>query len=116
MSGPLELIWVRDGLPEDYLSRIRDGDRRVVLLHDLGAAVVDGGAPAGMSKTVSASEVTDGGGAMVVVRADRAKDMPNAPVYVLGHATAHWHRYISQMEDLTVTAATESGIPSPAGD
>jgi acetyl-CoA acetyltransferase len=53
--------------------------------------------------------VTDGGGAMVVVRADRAKDMPNAPVYVLGHATAHWHRYISQMEDLTVTAATESG-------
>ena len=53
--------------------------------------------------------VTDGGGAMVVVRADRAKDMPNAPVYVLGHATAHWHRYISQMADLTVTAATESG-------
>ena len=53
--------------------------------------------------------VTDGGGAMVVVRADRARDMPNAPVYVLGHATAHWHRYISQMEDLTVTAATESG-------
>ena len=29
---------------------------------DLGGAVVDGGAPVGMSKTVSASGVTDGGG------------------------------------------------------
>jgi len=53
--------------------------------------------------------VTDGGGAYVLVRADRAKDLPHKPVYVLGNATAVWNRQISSMPDLTVTAASQSG-------
>lgn len=53
--------------------------------------------------------VTDGGGAYVLVRADRAKDLPQKPVYVLGNATAVWNRQISSMHDLTVTAASQSG-------
>ena len=53
--------------------------------------------------------VTDGGGAYVLVRADRAKDMPRKPVHVLGNATACWNRQISSMHDLTRTAAVESG-------
>jgi len=53
--------------------------------------------------------VTDGGGAIVMVRSDRAKDFPKAPVYVLGSAAASSHRQISQMKDFTVTAARESG-------
>jgi acetyl-CoA acetyltransferase len=53
--------------------------------------------------------VTDGGGAYVLVRADRAKDLPQKPVYVLGNGTAVWNRQISSMHDLTVTAATQSG-------
>ena len=53
--------------------------------------------------------VTDGGGAYVLVRADRAKDLRHKPVYVLGNATAVWNRQISSMEDLTVTSAQESG-------
>ena len=53
--------------------------------------------------------VTDGGGAYVLVRADRAKTLRHKPVYVLGNATAVWNRQISSMEDLTVTAARESG-------
>ncbi len=53
--------------------------------------------------------VTDGAGAYVMVRADRAKDMAKPPVYVLGNATATWHRQISCMPDVTVTAAKESG-------
>ena len=53
--------------------------------------------------------VTDGGGAYVLVRADRAKDLPKKPVYVLGNGTAVWNRQISSMHDLTVTAATQSG-------
>lgn len=53
--------------------------------------------------------VTDGGGALVLVRGDRAKDFPNAPVYVLGAAAESTHRQISQMPDFTVTAARESG-------
>ena len=53
--------------------------------------------------------VTDGAGAYVLVRADRARDLPHPPVYVLGNATAVWHRQISAMHDLTVTSAQESG-------
>ncbi len=53
--------------------------------------------------------VTDGGGAYVLVRADRAKDLPQPPVYVLGNSTAVWNRQISAMDDLCVTAASESG-------
>jgi acetyl-CoA acetyltransferase len=53
--------------------------------------------------------VTDGGGALVLVRSERAKDFPKPPVYVLGTAAATWHRQIASMPDLTVTAAAESG-------
>jgi acetyl-CoA acetyltransferase len=53
--------------------------------------------------------VTDGGGAYVLVRAERAKDLARPPVYVLGNGTAVWNRQISAMPDLTVTAATQSG-------
>src|SRR3990167_1452612 len=53
--------------------------------------------------------VTDGGGALVLVRSERAKDFPKPPVYVLGAAAATWHRQIGSMPDLTVPAAAESG-------
>jgi acetyl-CoA acetyltransferase len=53
--------------------------------------------------------VTDGGGALVVTSAERAKDLGKTSVYLLGAAEAHWHRNISQMPNLTVTAAAESG-------
>ena len=53
--------------------------------------------------------VTDGGGAYVLVSAERAKDLPRKPVYVLGNATAVWNRQISSMPDLTVTSASQSG-------
>ncbi|WP_454731897.1 MULTISPECIES: acetyl-CoA acetyltransferase [Cupriavidus] len=53
--------------------------------------------------------LTDGAGAFVLVRSDRARDTPKPPAYVLGNASALWHRQISSMHDLTVTAATESG-------
>ena len=53
--------------------------------------------------------VTDGGGAYVMMRSDRARHLSKAPVYVLGNATAVWHRQISSMPDLTVTAASQSG-------
>jgi acetyl-CoA acetyltransferase len=52
--------------------------------------------------------VTDGG-ALVVTSGERAKDLRKAPVYLLGAGEAHWHRNISQMPDLTVTAAVDSG-------
>lgn len=53
--------------------------------------------------------VTDGAGAYVLVRADRAKDAPNKPAYMLGVGAAHTHRQISGMPDLTRTGAVQSG-------
>ncbi|MHA3905030.1 thiolase [Castellaniella sp. WN] len=53
--------------------------------------------------------VNDGAGAYVLVRADRARSLRRKPVYVLGNSTAVWNRQISSMEDLTVTAARQSG-------
>lgn len=53
--------------------------------------------------------VTDGGGAVVMVRAERARDFPKKPVYMLGAAGAHWHRQIAEMPDSTVTAAAQCG-------
>jgi acetyl-CoA acetyltransferase len=52
--------------------------------------------------------VTDGGAAVLVTSAERAASLRHPPAVLLGAGEAHWHRNISQMPDLTVTAATES--------
>ena len=52
--------------------------------------------------------VTDGGGAIVVVSAERAKRMKK-PVYVLGGAEMVSHRSIAAMPDLTKTGAAITG-------
>jgi acetyl-CoA acetyltransferase len=53
--------------------------------------------------------VTDGASAIVMTRADRARDLKRPPVYLLAGAAATSHSQISSMPDLTVTAAAESG-------
>lgn len=53
--------------------------------------------------------VTDGAAAVVMVRADRARDLASRPAYLLGGAAAAWHKDITNMPDLTVTAASVSG-------
>ena len=53
--------------------------------------------------------VTDGGGAVVVVSAERARDLPKPPVWILGHGEAHTHLTIPSMPDLTVSPAAYSG-------
>jgi acetyl-CoA acetyltransferase len=52
--------------------------------------------------------VTDGGGAVIVTSADRARDLARTPVYVLGVGEALNHRNIIGMPDLTSTVAAES--------
>jgi acetyl-CoA acetyltransferase len=53
--------------------------------------------------------VTDGGGALVVVAAQRAADLRRPAVHVLGCGEAVGHRHVSGMADLTTTAAVQSG-------
>jgi acetyl-CoA acetyltransferase len=52
--------------------------------------------------------VTDGAAAVVMVRADRAKDICQRPAYVLGAAAETTHREIVSMPDLTVTGVAEA--------
>ncbi len=52
---------------------------------------------------------TDGGGAIVITSAERARGLAKAPVYVLGCGQSHTHATISSMPDLTVSGAKRSG-------
>ncbi len=53
--------------------------------------------------------VTDGGGAVVLTTRERARDLRNPVVAVLGAAETHTHQIVSQMPDLTVTGAALTG-------
>ncbi len=53
--------------------------------------------------------VTDGGGALVMTSAARARSLRRPPVFVLGVGECISHQSISNMPDLTVTGARESG-------
>ena len=56
--------------------------------------------------------VTDGGGALILTSADRAKDFPTKPVYVLGTGESVETPMISQMEDFTSSRAFRVAGPT----
>ena len=49
--------------------------------------------------------VTDGGGALILVSKERARDFPTKPVYLLGTGESVETPMISQMEDMTTSRA-----------
>ncbi len=49
--------------------------------------------------------VTDGGGALILTSAERAKDFPTKPVYILGSGESVESTMVSQMEDFTSSRA-----------
>ncbi|GAB5468077.1 MAG: thiolase [Rhodospirillales bacterium] len=53
--------------------------------------------------------VTDGGGAVVLTRGDRARDAAKRPIRVLGAGESHVQWHVAQCPDLTVTPAAASG-------
>jgi len=53
--------------------------------------------------------VTDGGGAIILTSADRARNLRKPPVYILGVGECMSHASISGMPDLTLTGAARSG-------
>jgi acetyl-CoA acetyltransferase len=52
--------------------------------------------------------VTDAGGAVIVTSAERARDLPKKPVYVLGTGEASTHVMVSQMPDYARWEAAET--------
>jgi acetyl-CoA acetyltransferase len=55
------------------------------------------------------SLVIDGGAALVMTSAERARDLKQKPVYLLGSGEGHTHELISQARSLTTSSAKESG-------
>src|SRR3990170_2414061 len=53
---------------------------------------------------------TDGGGAVVLTTAERARSLRKPPVWVIGMASAESHLSMAQMEDMTVSPAARSGV------
>jgi acetyl-CoA acetyltransferase len=55
------------------------------------------------------SLVSDGGSAVVLTSAERARDLAQPPIYLLGAGEGHTHEHISQAHSLTTSAAREAG-------
>ncbi|HZP44132.1 MAG TPA: hypothetical protein VFB15_00645 [Candidatus Binataceae bacterium] len=55
------------------------------------------------------SLVSDGGAAFILTSAERARDFPKKPVYLLGVGEGHTHEHVSQALSLTSSAAREAG-------
>jgi len=53
--------------------------------------------------------ISDGGGAVVLTTAERARDLPQVPATILATGSAETHWNISQMRDYTTTAAAQVG-------
>lgn len=53
--------------------------------------------------------VTDGGGAIVIARKDRARNAAKRPVRILGAGESHMQWHVAQCPDLTVTPGVVSG-------
>ena len=56
--------------------------------------------------------VTDGGGALILTAADRARDFPRKPVYILGTGESVETPMVSQMEDFTSSRAFRVAGPT----
>ncbi len=56
--------------------------------------------------------VTDGGGALILTSAERAKDFPQKPVYILGTGESVETPMVSQMEDFTSSRAFRVAGPT----
>jgi acetyl-CoA acetyltransferase len=54
------------------------------------------------------SLVSDGGAAIIMTSAERARDFPKKPVYILGAGEGHSHEHVSQAISLTTSAAKEA--------
>jgi acetyl-CoA acetyltransferase len=60
--------------------------------------------------------VTDGGGALILTSAERAADFPNPPVHLIGSGESVETPMVSQMADMTTSAAFRIAGPAAMND
>jgi acetyl-CoA acetyltransferase len=105
------------GTTSEQLAEIAVGVREYASLNPLAmyrdpitiADVLDSRLIADPLHKLDCCVVSDGGGAIILTTAERAKDLRQPPVYVLGAAGGQTHWNISQMPDFTATAAATCG-------
>src|SRR5690606_4525091 len=59
-------------------------------------------------RLLDCSLMSDGGAAFIVTSAERAKDMPQKPVYITGMAQHHPHASVVQATELATIGSAES--------
>jgi acetyl-CoA acetyltransferase len=60
-------------------------------------------------KRLDCALVSDGAGAAIITSAERARDLPKRPAYLLGQGYGLSHSYISEYLDITHSGAVDSG-------
>ncbi len=60
-------------------------------------------------RTLDCSLVSDGGGAIIMTSAARARDLSQDPVYLLGAGERHLNEFVHQAPDLTTCGAKDAG-------
>jgi acetyl-CoA acetyltransferase len=107
----------RYGATPEQLGRVAVTARKHALLHP-GAQmrkpitvrdVLDSKKVAEPLRLLDCALISDGGAAIVLTGAERARDMRSQPIYALGFGEAHQHEHVSQAVSLAETAATDSG-------
>jgi acetyl-CoA acetyltransferase len=107
------------GASREHLAEVAVAAREWALLnpkafrHEAGPLTVDDVLASPLiSSPLSAADcclVTDGGGAVVLVSAERARDLPNRVVHVLGYGESTDHSSMATPDDLLRTGAYDSG-------
>lgn len=107
------------GAGREHLAEVAVAARQWALLnpaafrHGAGPLTVDAALESPLiSSPLSASDcclVTDGGGAIVLTTAERARDLPGAPIHILGYGESTSHTSMATPEDLVTTGAQVSG-------
>lgn len=107
------------GAGREHLAEVAVAARQWALLnpaafrHGAGPLTVDAALESPLiSSPLSASDcclVTDGGGAIVLTTAERARDLPRAPIQILGYGESTSHTSMATPEDLVTTGAQVSG-------
>ncbi|HAM24812.1 MAG TPA: thiolase [Actinobacteria bacterium] len=107
------------GAGREHLAEVAVAARQWALLnpaafrHGAGPLTVDAVLESPLiSSPLSAADcclVTDGGGAIVLTTAERARDLPGAPIHILGYGESTSHTSMATPEDLVTTGAQVSG-------
>jgi acetyl-CoA acetyltransferase len=104
------------GTTSEQLAQLAVNQRANALLHPTASTsepitvedVVNSRQVAGPLHLLDCALVSDGGGALVVTTLERARDLKNHPVSIIGSGVGSGHEHLVRMEDLTVSIGAQN--------